>query len=90
MITADSRYNNVPVTVVDTPNGKRQVLGIEPAQERSFAFTYYQVEDEDTIDSLAHDTFGSGSLWWMIADANPEILDWHTLQPGLIIRLPDA
>ena len=90
MISADSRYNNVPVTIVDTPQGKRQVLGIEPAQERSFEFTYYQVQEEETVDGIAHDEFGDGSLWWLIANANPEILDWHVLAPGTILRIPNA
>lgn len=90
MITADSRYNNTPVSVVDTPQGKRQVVGIEPAQERSFEFTFYQVEEGDTVDSIADDNFDSGTLWWIIADANPEILDWHTLSPGTILRIPNA
>jgi hypothetical protein len=26
----------------------------------------------------------------MIARANPEILDWHDLQPGAVIRIPSG
>jgi hypothetical protein len=39
---------------------------------------------------LAEQFLGKGQYWWMIADCNPEILDWNDLQVGTIIRIPSA
>jgi hypothetical protein len=44
----------------------------------------------DRIDLLAVQYFGDARMWWHIADANPEILDWTVLTPGQIIRIPNA
>lgn len=51
-------------------------------------FTYYQVEEDDTIDWIASEYFGDGRMWWAIADANPEILDWMHLPIGTVLRIP--
>lgn len=90
MITPDSRYSSLAVIVTDTAKGKQQVIDLEPPSVQTVSFTYYQVEEGDTVDQIAHAEYDSGHLWWLIADANPEILDWHTLEPGTILRIPSA
>ena len=90
MITPNSRYNSLAVVVTDTPRGKQQVIDIETPGTQTVSFTYHQVQDGDTIDALALDEYDDGNLWWVIADANPEVLDWHTLTPGTILRIPSA
>jgi hypothetical protein len=89
VILPDSRYASSTVVVVDDPvRGKHQAINVEPPPERTFAFTYYQVTAGETIDMLADRFMGNGQYWWMLADANPEILDWNNLTPGVIIRVP--
>ena len=90
MITPESRYSSLAVIVTDTAHGKQQVIDLEPPSVRTVSFTYYQVEEGDTVDQIAHGEYDSGSLWWIIADANPEIIDWSDLKPGTILRIPSA
>lgn len=90
MINTTSRYKNATVTQVEDFRGVH--LSVNPAAPVSFAFefTYYMVEMDDEIDTLADYFLGSGQLWWVLANANPEILDWTNLEVGTIIRIPSV
>jgi phage tail protein X len=57
---------------------------IVPGTQHNYTitFTYHQVTNYDRLDSLAYAYYGSATLWWRIADANPEIMDWHHPSPG--------
>jgi len=44
----------------------------------------------DRIDILASRYYGNEASWWMIAEANPRILDWTTIPIGTIIRIPNV
>lgn len=90
MITQNSRYVKAAVTVVEDRHGKHQSVTVPEPQASTFNFTYYQTEYDDTPYWIAHVILGDGRLWWMVADANPEILDWSFLEPGTIIRIPNA
>jgi len=65
-------------------------MTVVPSRQTSwgFSFTYYAMTEGDRIDLLAMDLYGDGMLWWKIADANPEILDWTEIPIGTILRLP--
>ena len=88
MISATSRYNNAALDVVTDHRGTHQVLNPQGPYENVISLTYYQIAEFDTADRLAEDVYGDGRLWWRIADANPEILDWTDLTVGQIIRMP--
>lgn len=91
MISATSRYANAVVTVVDdTQRGQHQSINPQGLADRTFNFTFYQVDADDTVDWLSYLFFDDGTLWWLLADANPEILDWQNLVPGTIIRIPNV
>lgn len=91
MITSNSRYVNAPVGVVnDAVRGGVQAITYVQPLSGVYNFTFYQWEDHDTIDWIAFSTYGDGTLWWKIANANPEILLWETVRPGTIIRIPNA
>ena len=88
-ISNDSRYATASVVTVEDPvRGTHQALAVAPPQARSFNFTFYQVVEGDHVDMLAYQFFGKGQLWWMLADANPEITDWNFLTPGTMLRVP--
>lgn len=89
MINAQSRYVNSTVALVDSP-ARGSVLTVLPRQPetRVFSFTYIILEEHDRLDLIAHRVYGDGALWWRIADANPEILDWTTVEPGTTLRIP--
>jgi phage tail protein X len=44
----------------------------------------------DRLDILAARYYGNEVSWWMIAEANPRILDWTTIPVGSIIRIPSV
>jgi len=88
MITEDSRYVNSTVDVVTDDRGTHQSVNTSPPQDMVFEFTYYQIGAWDRPDTLASFLYDDGSLWWVIANANPEILDWSKMKVGDIIRVP--
>jgi phage tail protein X len=87
-----SRYEDETiVNLVDT-NGVLQATIVDdvsrlPAQ---FTYTIYVTVANDRIDLLANSFYGNSEQWWVIADANPNILFWDQLPAGLILRIPSA
>jgi len=90
MIAVSSRYNDSKVDVVDDPiRGVHQSVNKPlPDASSTFRFTFHQAVAGETIDGLAATFYGDGRRWWVLADANPEILDWSELLPGTVIRVP--
>jgi hypothetical protein len=90
MISSNSRYSDSSLALVASKRGTN--LTVVPGQQREWAFnfTYHQVTSADRIDLLADQFYGDARLWWHIADANPEVLDWSVLIPGQIIRIPSV
>lgn len=90
-ISADSRYVTASITTGKGRGGDtRQEMRVAFPRSRVITYTFYRVLDQDRIDTIAHKYYGRGDLWWIIADANPEIMDWMDLEPGMIIRVPNA
>ena len=91
MINADSRYTTATITTGAGSDGEtRQEMRVAFPRPKSVSYTYYRVVDGERIDTIAHDFFGRADLWLMLADVNPEILDWFDLPPGSVIRVPNA
>lgn len=88
MIHADSRHAEHPLETDRSGSQHKQFVNVPFPGDSRFSFSYYTVEEGVTIDWLGHLEANDGSLWWAVADANPEILDWHDLKPGTIIRIP--
>ncbi len=87
-VQAGSRYINTPVVDLTVNGQTRRVLVPGPQSGYSFQYQAYMVTGEDRIDTLAQNFFGDPTLWWMVAQANPERLDWSVLPAGTIIRIP--
>lgn len=91
MINADSRYATATITTgVGAAGDTRQEMRVAFPRPRVITYTFYRVIDGERIDTIANDFFGRGDLWWMIAEANPEIIDWLDLPPGSVIRVPNG
>jgi len=88
MINQYSRYVDSALLNVTVNKKTRKVIVPSPAQAYNITYRTYLVAEYDTLDGLADQFYGSATLWWKIADANPEILDWHTLTPNMSIRIP--
>lgn len=90
-IHADSRYTTATITTAVGPDEEtRQEMRVASPRARMITYTYYRVLGGDRVDTIAKKFYGKGELWWMIADANPEIIDWLELAPGDILRVPNA
>lgn len=90
MISSTSRYALSNIVVAEDLDGN-DVRVIVPSQQISYSFRYtnYQVKEFDRLPDLAFRFFGNPALWWVIADANPEVMLWDVVLPaGTIIRVP--
>jgi phage tail protein X len=92
MIFNGSRYQRNAVASVVDPSTKESRLSILHLWPTSFVITYsvYVWVQGDRVDLLANHYYADPSLWWMLADANPEIMDWEAVTPGTSVRIPDA
>ena len=49
----------------------------------------YQVRIGDRLDALAFKFYRDARKWWLIADANPDVLTLEQLlEPGRLLRIP--
>jgi hypothetical protein len=89
MISANSRYANSTLTPATNLDGN-DILAIVFSEPVNTPITYqnYVITGTDNIDSLAYKIFGDATLWWAIANLNPEILDFSMLVTGDTIRIP--
>lgn len=88
MITQGSRYTNSAVTTAIVNGKPAKVIVPGTPQPLTVSFTTYIVTEGDTPDLLANQFYSDPTLWWRIADANPEILWWGSISPGTRLRIP--
>lgn len=88
MILPGSRYADSTVAAVD--KGGTNVAVIVPGAQNAYSFSYvgHTVTIGERIDGIAFQYYNDATLWWRIADANPEMLWWDGLEPGTILRIP--
>lgn len=88
MIASNSRYANSNL-VTQTINGK-DIIFITPSSPiaYTFAFNYYIVDGSDRIDNITAAFLSDPTQWFVIGDANPQIMNWLSIEPGTIIRIP--
>ena len=89
-IGPDSRYASSNVVKLTDASGAVRYT-IMPSHQVDFevTFSYHQMSGFERIDLLAYEYYQDENKWYVIADANPEILDWDELDPGTIIRIPN-
>lgn len=89
MISALSRYASS--TIVPAVNlAGNDILAItftEPV-DTVIKYQYHQVTGHDTVDGLAYKIYGDATRWWVIANLNPEIVDFSQLPIGYMLRVP--
>jgi hypothetical protein len=84
-----SRYAQTPTYLAQLPDAARPTIGLRPPPPPPAAGTTFAhlVVTGETYESLAYAYLSSSTLWWQIADANPE-LDLFTLEPGTLVAIP--
>lgn len=87
----DSRYSQDTVVRVLSDDGLRHptVFRRSPPDLR-FNYDEHLVVDGDRLDVLAYKAYGDDGLWWLIAEANPELDVVEPLPPGFLLRVPRA
>lgn len=84
-----SRYaSNQVAAIVDNHGVTRPTIVITTPNERRISFSTYTWKLGDQIEYLSYSAYGDEQSWWIIANANPEILFWDRLAPGVEIRVP--
>lgn len=88
MISPNSRYIN-SILITEERNGK-SVVYIAPTQPvvQVFQYNFYSVVVADRIDTIASTFLGNPSLWYLIAQVNPQIINFLNLKPGTVLRIP--
>lgn len=90
-ISPFSRYaDNTVVSLIDSNRVSRPTIIIEPPGQRTISFSTYTWRLGDQIEYLAYSAYGDEQAWWLIADANPEILFWDNVTQGTEVRVPNA
>jgi nucleoid-associated protein YgaU len=79
------------ITILKTPDRKRYYKALKyPNIPLSINDIYVITTSGDRLDLLANQFYKDTRLWWIIANANPEIVrrDSFNLKPGLEVRIP--
>ncbi len=90
-MNSDSRYaTNGTVNLRGSDGRVRTTILPKNPSQLLFNYSYYKWTQDDRVDLVAYDFLGRENAWWMLGEANPEILDWTTVPVGTIIRLPSV
>lgn len=89
-IFQNSRYANQSVLRLRFSDGVVYPTVFRGTPPTASSFLHYEVKVGDRFDLLAYAYFEDSTLWWLIADANPEVFYPDDLVPGSIIRIPRA
>lgn len=88
MIASNSRYVDSQ-QVTENTNGTDVIYITQDAPVAyTFKYTYYVVNGSDRIDNIAATYLGDPTQWFIIAKANPQVMNWLNLTAGTIIRIP--
>lgn len=85
-----SRYADNKIISLSSKGVSRPTIIIEPPGSRQISFSTYTWRDGDQIEYLSYSAYGDEQSWWLIADANPEILFWNAVPNGTEVRVPNA
>ena len=90
-IHSGSRYTAHQVSLLTGRDGiTRETIMPRGRYSQSMTVVDYVWEEDDRVDLIAAQVYGDETMWWVIARANPEILDWTELPAGRIVRVPSA
>lgn len=84
-----SRYQRVADATFTDGEGRRVQLKRTREPVDTELALVYQVRQGDRLDLLANRFFRDPRKWWLIADANPDVLaPEQLLVPGRLLRIP--
>lgn len=84
-----SRYGRVPDATFTDAEGRTVSLKRTREPAATEEAIVYQVRVGDRLDLLAFKFYQNPRKWWLIADANLEVLSIEQLlEPGRLLRIP--
>lgn len=86
MISANSRYASSSLAT-QAGTGKAYILPTQPITQ-TFQYSFYVVTGADRIDTIAAAFLGDPTQWFLIAQVNPELINFFNLAPGTMLRIP--
>ena len=88
-IQRGSRYERALVVATADDDGVVRPTAYRFGRQGYSSFQLFQMSGQ-TLEQLADRQYGDARLWWVIADANPEIGYPDNIPSGTVIRLPNA
>lgn len=88
MIASNSRYVNTPQVIENIKGIDVLYIGYQEPVAQTFQYSYYITNASDRIDNIASSFLGDPTQWFLIAQVNPEVINFLNLQPGTILRIP--
>lgn len=87
-----SRYENDPVDRVITQSGEYipTIYHQDMPEVQTFSFGLVTTGYGERLDAIAARELGDPELWWVIANANPEVFYPDDLPVGTVLRIPDS
>jgi nucleoid-associated protein YgaU len=90
-VNATSRYAASKIApITDAAGVTRQTILPTTPSDKAYQVSFYRWSIGDRTEALAFRYYGDERLWWLIADANPEIISWLNVPVGTVIRIPSA
>jgi phage tail protein X len=86
-----SRYATGLTSTVPIDGKNTQSLARGPSTlPQPRRYLSYVVASQERLDTLAYRVYGRSDFWWVIADANPQLVLTDPLVAGTLLRIPDA
>lgn len=91
MIFANSRYKNTKVERLRVSGKDNYTLFLQRDDTRKpFTYREYLTKGEERLELLAWKYYQDPEMWYVIAEANPELTYPDNIPYGLILRIPNA
>jgi len=89
-IYQNSRYMNADIEFISLVEygDANPVVFYEIPSIGQIDYFKYTWKSGDRLDLLAETFYKTPRKWWVIAEANPEIVDIATITAGTVIRIP--
>ena len=87
-----SRYEYSAIDYVSTSSGKPAypIVFYEFTPLSTITFFYHAYVQGERLDEIAQTYYKNPLFWWIIAEYNPEVLDFTAITPGTNLRIPNV
>jgi hypothetical protein len=83
-----SRYEGEPVVSVQKADRSWVPTVFRPVISTPTPRGEIHAREGDTLQHLADKYYNDAEKWWILADANPQILYPDAIPPGTVLRIP--